>query len=101
MGGIRVSFAPAHSEDSSDKRRKLWTCLGLEMETVDVLASTLQLQYHGGRPWVSEQLQGALDLDDRVTTVLLSAWHVVTFSDSRWLTIGTSSRSLVIALLTG
>ena len=75
--------------------------MGFEMETVEALASTLQFQHHGGRLWVSEELQGTLDLVDLVTAALLSTWFIVKFSGSRWLTIGTSSRSLVVALLIG
>ena len=41
------------------------------------------------------------DLAGSIASSLVATWRFVRFSDSRWLTLGTSARTLVAALLTG
>ena len=87
--------------DWVDLRRRLWHALGVDLETVEVLADTLEFEFIDGHIYVSVNTFGSPELIDLVTSALLSTWRFRKWSTSRWLTVGTSSRVLVAALLTG
>eukprot|EP00974_Lingulodinium_polyedra_P098725 9569280-Lingulodinium_polyedra.AAC.1 len=61
-------------EEQTDQQRKLWHSLGLDMEAVEVMASTLQLRFQNGRLWLRESAAGMPDLVDTVVASLLSTW---------------------------
>ena len=60
-----------------------------------------------GRHWdgrhlcVSDIHQGSIDLAERIFGVILSIFRFKKFTDSRWLTIGDSARTLLAALFVG
>ena len=65
------------------------------------MASDLQLCWEGGKLSV---LRGAFvdgDVVAAVASALAECWRFHRFTESRWLTVGTSARTLVVALLTG
>ena len=84
-----------------DHRRQLWLDLGVDMETADLLAAELQLWWDGCTLW---SLSGAF-ADGCVLTVvasaLLACWRFRAFTESRWLTVGSSVRALVAGFFTG
>ena len=51
--------------------------------------------------WISSQAADTTDLTSLFTTAILSYWAFDKWCDSRWLTIGTCTRSCVAALLLG
>ena len=84
-----------------EQRLTMWIALGLDPETSDILARQLQLVWDGEVMWF---LSGAFsdgDLPEAVASSLMAAWRFRPFTESRWLSIGCSSRTLVAALLTG
>ena len=85
----------------TEARLQLWMDLGVDPETSVLLAQQLQLQWDGQR---MHHLQGAFsdgDLPESVASALLAVWRFAHFSESRWLTVGTSCRTMVAAHLTG
>ena len=85
----------------TEARLQLWMDLGVDPETSVLLAQQLQLQWDGQR---MHHLQGAFsdgDLPESVASAVLAVWRFAHFSESRWLTVGTSCRTMVAAFLTG
>ena len=97
----RLSFVPPKPFDDVERRRLVWQALDVESETVEVLAEVLQLHYVGGRLEVTDRMAGDGDLSDTIRTALLSVFKFRKFSDSRWLTVGTSCRTVVASVLCG
>ena len=65
------------------------------------MARTLQLRFEDDALKVSVDMGGDPELIGIITTCLKSAWKFVKFTESRFLTVGVSSRSIVVALLLG
>ena len=80
--------------------RQLWTSLGIEPDVCDTLVEL-------GAIWMDNALrvsaihQASPDWFERLSASLLGCWRFVKFSDSRWVTIGRSARTMVAAYLTG
>ena len=98
--GKRIEFVPDRPE-SVEQRRILFASLDIDNETTDVLASVLQYHFEDGAMHVTENIAGHPDLMDLITTALHSAFKFTTFTDSRFLSVGVSSRSVVAALVLG
>ena len=84
-------------------RRALWEALGVDPETVQELADTLEPVYDADRCQfqISEACSDRADVVDLLITSLVSVWKFVKFSESRFLTVGASTRPLLASLLTG
>ena len=61
----------------------------------------LQIRWHDGYLKVSEKLKECPSVHDRVSIVLLHSWTLRQYSDSRWLTLGSCAKSVVVALALG
>ena len=99
-----VDFVPARGMEDMCRHRVLWDTLGVEPEIAEAIAFTLQLHWCpvGERLYVCEACQeNGADAVGLITATLLRAWKIVQFSQSRWLTIGVSARTVVVGLLTG
>ena len=84
-----------------EARRTLWSDLGVDPQTAELLAAHLQFVWADDRIY---HLAGAFfdgDLCDSVASALLAVWKFPHFTESRWLTVGTSCRTMVASLLTG
>ena len=92
-----VSPRPA----SIEPRRLLFASLDIDDETADVMSDQLQLHFSDGRLQVSNEVVGMPDLVDLIKTCLSSTFKFVRFSDSRFLTVGTSCRVLVAGVILG
>ncbi|CAK0850441.1 unnamed protein product [Prorocentrum cordatum] len=71
------------------------------METAELLAADLQLWWDGDVLWVHRDACEGSDVLDATASGLMAVWRFAKFSESRWLTLGTSSRTLVASLFTG
>ena len=98
---LHLRFDPPCSQQRCDERKALWDALDVDLETSDLLAHTLQLFYRDGCLHVSAECQFMPGLVDLVTNCLLSCWRFVRWSESRFLTVGSASRTIVAAFLTG
>lgn len=86
--------------DDPQKVYAFWVNLGVDSETADTLAD-LNLWWHMGRLQVDERRVSDPDLAEKVIGAMLSVFRFKKFTDSRWLTIGDSCRSLTAALHLG
>ena len=80
---------------------KSWGALDIEFDIVELLVDILEFRFESGRLVVSEQ---ALDVPGHIgnlSDAFTSIWQFRKWDESRWLTVGTSSRAVLIALLTG
>ena len=99
--GKSIRFAEDRGAEWVQRWRAVWLALGVDVETRELLVSELQLHWDGAFLWV---LRGAFedgDVMDAASSALRAVWRFQKFTESRWLTVGTSARSLVAALLTG
>ena len=80
--------------------RELWTLLGQPPEVVEHLVS-LRALFRDEHLEVAAELQNDPDLWDKLTFALLQVMRFQKYSESRWLTIGCSMRTLVASLLLG
>ena len=78
-----------------------WDALGLKSETAELIASVLELEFRYGHICVEERCADMPNLVSTIETAFQSAWRFREFTESRWLTVGASARSLVVAVLTG
>ena len=97
----RLKFVPSASADECDVRRCVWDALSVDMDTADLLAHTLQLVFKDGCLCVAETCSDMPDFIGTLTATLLSVWRFVRWSESRFLTVGSSSRNIVASLLVG
>ena len=96
-----VHFAKLADLPHETELYELWTCLDVELEAARALASELHLHWKDDRLQVSSECQTMPDLTEVMSVALLSVWHFTAFSKSRWITVGKSCKTLVVALLTG
>ena len=96
-----VKFAPDRGTAWMDRWRALWLALGVDLQTTELLVVQLQLHWDGESMWVRAGINAELDVVDAIASALMAIWRFQKFTDSRWLTVGTSARTVVAALLTG
>ncbi|CAK0861146.1 unnamed protein product [Prorocentrum cordatum] len=87
----------------AEKRRwrAVWGALMLDEEVVHVLTDVLECRFVDGQLWLSENAGERVDCVGLTCTTLLAVWRFRRFSDSRWLTVGASARTMVAAHLAG
>lgn len=97
-----VSATLAFSEAPWDRQElySFWLGMGVDSSICDILADT-NLHWGDGRLWVGVRSEEPGALQEKVTTCLLAVFRFKQFTDSRWVTIGCSCRSLVASLLLG
>ena len=101
--GEKVQVRDDRGDDWVQQRRALWLELGIDIETADLLAADLQLWWEADSQALCV-LRGAYadgDLWEAIASGLMSVWRFARFTESRWLTVGSSCRSLVAGILTG
>lgn len=96
-----LHFVSEEDLDDVDALQEMWYALGVEPSVVEVLAGELRLRWKRGRLEVAAPNLNTESLIGKVSFALLSIWHFRKFSESRWVTIGSSCRSLAAGLLTG
>ena len=97
----RVSFEPSMSVGEIDHWRSVWSALDVDVETVEVLAEQLQLRFADGRLMVDIKVCEVGNWVSLIESSLLSTRKLTKWTESRWMSVGTSSRSMVAALLSG
>ena len=93
-------FVPPKALPSSSLLQALWTALGADPITVEILVSR-RVIFRDGRLCISSEYEGAPDLLEEVSRALLCMWRVRGFSDSRWLTLGRACRPIVAGFCLG
>ena len=80
--------------------RECYTLLGLDPEFTE-LATDLQMRFEDGHLKIAEKWKHEAEVTEMVVTTLLHIWKFKKFSDSRWLSLGPSCRSVMAALMCG
>lgn len=78
----------------------MWTMLCMESEVADKLVA-LQLRCIGGRIFVSEDFRDDPDVTEKIYEVMVLVFRWRRWTDSRWLSVGDSARSLLSSILLG
>jgi hypothetical protein len=81
-------------------RRALWALLAVDTIIAEI-AEDLQLRYEGGKLKVAQTWRGDADTYDSIELVLTHTWAFRKYSDSRWLSMGPSTRGLLAAQICG
>ena len=71
------------------------------IETARILAVDLHHEFKDGIIWISEDAEFGEDLGECIEAALMSVWRFIKFTESRWLTVGTSLRKITAAILCG
>ena len=98
---LRLRLVPARSAEWVSAREELWHALGIEPDPAAVLAEQLHFSFEDGCICVKEHSEHSLDLVGAISAALLACWRFKKLTTSRWLIVGTSSRTVTAALLTG
>jgi hypothetical protein len=98
---LRLSYVEDFSMDQMEHWRTVWTSLSVECVTVEVLASTSQLPFAEGRLVITRSLLDEADIIPLISAALPSAWRFTRWTESRFFSVGVSSRALVAGLLFG
>ena len=85
---------------SRDQAYAFWTNLSVDPDVANVLAD-LNLRWESGRLLASSRRRFDEDLLQQISYCLVSVCRFKSFTDSRWVTVGDSCRSLVAALALG
>lgn len=96
-----IHFQPPLDSEEQEQLRTLWRALGVELETAEILASVLQVSFKEGQFCASSALLDTPDWLDLLSTCLLSTFRIRKFTESRWLTVGACSRTMVASLFLG
>jgi hypothetical protein len=97
-----ISQALRVSEEPFDQHSvySFWVTLGVESEVADILAS-MNLHWAAGQLWVSVGAQGLGNIAERIAPAMLAVFRFKQFTNSRWITIGDSCRSLMASMALG
>ena len=79
---------------------QFWLCIGVDAEIAQILAE-LNLFWSGGKLRVAKGRRDDPMLLEKVTHCILHVCRFKQFTDSRWITMGESSRSLLAAMCLG
>ena len=99
--GARLQSCQHRGESWVEARLQLWLDLGVDPATAELLARQLQLEWNGRSMMFVEGAFADGDLPETVAAALFTVWRFCHFSESRWLTVGASCRTMVAAFLTG
>jgi hypothetical protein len=90
------------SEEPYDQHSvySFWVTLGVDSEVADILAA-MNLHCAGGKLCVTVSNQSLGDIQERIATAMLAVFRFKQFTDSRWITVGDSCRSLMASLALG
>ena len=95
-----LKFRPEADLPSEDILRQLWSALGAEPDILDYLVSHRVLWIDGGLNMLDSYAADLRLLED-LSASLLSLWKFRPFTDSRWMSLGRSSRPIAAGFLTG
>ena len=97
-----LSFHNPWSQVECEQWRLLWIAFGLDAETAEHFAYDLQIQWCcASESLMVTKALSSLQPVAMVYNAVLALLRFITFTGSRWLTVGPSARTLFAALLTG
>lgn len=96
---VHLQYVEDEQLPPTEALQELWVAMRVDEELADELVG-LRLSWSGGRLRIAASQVDRADIGT-IASALLSLWRFSFFVDSRWLSVGKSSRSVVCALLTG
>ena len=93
-----VSFSD--SAWAQEEQYRFYNLFGLTPPIVEALMA-LQLRYDGTHLCIAARFRDHPESAQLVTTLLLALWQFREWTDSRWLSMGKTSRTMAIAMSTG
>ena len=97
----RLKFVDDRGPDWVAEQQQVWMALGVELEQAELLSERLQYCFEDGNICIHNNCMLSGDVTQVICATLLGCWRWIKFTESRWLTVGYSSRHIVTALLTG
>jgi len=98
---LSITFVEAMGEEEKENWRTLWRALGMPDDVLHQLVDVFELRCIAGRLLVVARAEFHVDLVGALHALILAIWRFQKFTESRWLTVGSSARSMVAAQLTG
>ena len=95
-----TSFKDSDELVPAEVLAQLWRALGVEDDIAEVLVRH-RVVWRGERLEVAASSRDAPGFVDELLASLMGVWSFVSFSESRWLSVGASSRAVIASLLTG
>jgi hypothetical protein len=95
-----LDFWEGDQETPEDTNYQFWLCIGVDAEVAQILAS-LDLFWSDNKLRVARRCKGDPMLLEKITHCILHVCRFKQFTDSRWITVGDSSRSLLAAMCLG
>ena len=98
-----VVWTPAARCPDTDTREKLWTMLGVGEDLAKILACDLKLHWDFDMEVmrIDDAWRGRPDAMEQISGALIGVFRFKPFSDSRWVTIGCSCRTLIASMFCG
>ena len=99
----RLRYTEPLDQEHVSRLELFWSTMGVLPEVATTMTDILQLRFVKGELRVSQSVLEIADFNvvGSVVGALLGCWRIQKFTESRWHTVGTSSRGLAIGLVTG
>ena len=100
---LRLIFTDREECPPGHELLDLWTAMGVDPVLAEQLASDMALHwdFELGALRVAADFRETKEAFEEIAGALMGIWNFRPFSDSRWVTVGLSCRSLVAGLMTG
>ena len=91
-----------HDSDQASCMIELWSmCFSDARWVAEAIELNIIFDKDRGKLYVAAEFDGSDGIFDRLNVFLVQLWQFRTFSDSRWLTFGSSARTLLASMLLG
>lgn len=98
---LKVQYVPESHLPSPGEATGQWMALGLPADLLETVASEWRLVWSNGFVQVSDKMEGLEDFQRHIADTIISCLSLQHLTESRWLTIGRSCRSLCLAMMFG
>jgi hypothetical protein len=95
-----IVLAPVADCMDAQLLRDIWTTLCVEESLATELVQ-LRLFFHGGRLHGTADILGLDTFADRIAYCLAALWRFTKFSESRWISVGSATKRIGCAILSG
>lgn len=97
----KVDFTAGELLPSAELGKTIWSALGLPADLLDKFACEWHLTWVDDKLLVHDFFKNDPDIYQQISDAILAILCIGGFTESRWLTIGRSCRSLCLALMVG
>lgn len=98
---LKVQFLPPELLPSPAATTQQWMAVGLPADLLDTVAAEWRLLWANDRLMISDVFAGDSGIIEDIADTILSFLTLEVFTESRWLTIGRSCRSLMLCMMFG